>query len=162
MSYQALKEYLVAIVDRYKNLDKQGKTALLNEATEVTKLSRKHVIRLLKQPKEVLAKKKASGRKPKYPPELLLPHIRRLWIQMERISGRRMKAAYPDWLPFYKHPEFTPQVRLMLERMSAATLERLLSKIRAGLKAQNGLSGGYRRALRDNDRRPVRQHDHAD
>jgi hypothetical protein len=140
MSYQALKEYLVAIVDRYKNLNKQEKTALLNEATEVTKLSRKHVIRLLKQPKEVLAKKKASGRKAKYPPELLLPHIRELWVQMERISGRRMKAAYPDWLPFYKHPEFTPQIRLMLERMSAATLERFLRKIRAGLKAQNGLS----------------------
>jgi hypothetical protein len=140
MSYQALKEYLVAIVDRYKNLDKQGKTELLNEATEVTKLSRKHVIRLLQRPKEVLAKKKASGRKAKYAIETLLPHIRRLWIQMERISGRRMKAAYPDWLPFYKHPEFTPQIQLLLEQMSAATLERFLRKIRAGLKATNGLS----------------------
>jgi hypothetical protein len=140
MSYQALKEYLVAIVDRYKKLDRNGKTTLLNEATQVTKLSRKHLIRLLKQPKEVLAKKKASGRKPKYPAELLLPHIRELWIQMERISGRRMKAAYPDWLPFYQHAGFTPQIQLWLERMSAATLERFLRKIRAGLKATNGLS----------------------
>lgn len=140
MSYQALKEYLVRIVDRYKNADKQGKTVLLNEATQVTELSRKHLIRLLKQPKEVLAKKKASGRKPKYPKDMLITHIKTLWIQMERISGRRMKAAYPDWLPFYKHPEFTPQIRLLLERMSASTLERFLRQIRAGLKAQNGLS----------------------
>jgi hypothetical protein len=140
MSYQALKEYLVAIVDRYKKLDKQGKTALLNEATQVTKLSRKHLIRLLGRPKEVLAKKKASGRPAKYPVAQLLPHIRELWVQMERISGRRMKAAYPDWLPYYKHPDFTPQIRLWLERMSAATLERFLRRIRAGLKAQNGLS----------------------
>jgi hypothetical protein len=135
-----LKEYLTAIVDRYKKLDRKGKTALLNEATQVTRLSRKHLIRLLKQPKEILAQKKASGRKAKYSRELLLPHIRALWIQMERISGRRMKAAYADWLPFYKHPEFTPQIRLLLERMSAATLERFLRQIRAGLKAQNGLS----------------------
>ena len=82
MSYQAIKEYLIVIMDRYKNLDKQGKTTLLNEATQVTSLTRKHVIRLLKQPKEVLAKKKASGRKRSYPPELLIPHLKFLWIQM--------------------------------------------------------------------------------
>ena len=140
MSYQAIKEYLVAIVSRYKKLDRKGKTALLNEATQVTKLSRKHLIRLLKQPEEVLAKKKSSGRRPKYPPELLLPHLKFLWIQMERISGRRMKAAYVDWLPFYKHPEFTPQLRRLVEQMSASTLERLLRKLRRDDRAGKGLS----------------------
>lgn len=29
MSYQALREYLMAIVDRYKKLDRKGKTVLL-------------------------------------------------------------------------------------------------------------------------------------
>ena len=140
MSYQAIKEYLVAIVSRYKNLNRKGKTALLNEATQVTKLSRKHLIRLLKRPAVELAGKKPSGRKPTYPPELLLPHLKYLWTQMERISGRRMKAAYPDWLPFYDRSGFTPQVRLLLERMSASTLERLLRKLRRDLKAGKGLS----------------------
>lgn len=140
MSYQAIKEYLVVIVSRYKKLDRKGKTALLNEATEVTKLSRKHLIRLLKQPEEVLAKKKASGRRPQYPPELLLPHIRYLWTQMERISGRRMKPAYPDWLSYYRHPDFTPHVRLLLERMSVATLDRLLRQLRGEIRAGKGLS----------------------
>ena len=140
MSYQAIKEYLVAIVSRYKNLDRKGKTALLNEATQVTKLSRKHLIRLLQHPEEELAKKKPSGRNPQYPPELLLPHLRYLWIQMERISGKRMKAAYPDWLPYYKQPEFTTQVRMLLERMSPATLERFLRRFRGDAKASKGLS----------------------
>ena len=140
MSYQAVKEYLVAIVARYKKLDRKGKTSLLNEATQVTRLSRKHLIRMLQHPEEELAKKKASGRPPKYPPELLLPHIRYLWIQMERISGRRMKVAYADWLPFYQHPQLTPSLRLLLESMSAATLERLLGKIRRSLTADKGLS----------------------
>jgi hypothetical protein len=140
MSYQAIKEYLIAIVSRYKNSDRKGKTALLNEATQVTRLSRKHLIRLLQRPEEVLAKRKPSGRRPTYVPNQLLPHIRYLWIQMERISGRRMKAAYPDWLHFYRHPELTPALRVLLEKMSASTLERFLRKIRGSLTAGKGLS----------------------
>ena len=138
MSYQALKEYIVIIWERYNKLNKEGKTALLNEATEVTKLSRKHLIRSLNQPKEVLARKKPSGRNPKYCRELLLPVIKYLWEQMERISARRMKAAYPDWLPKCVDPRVTPQVCLMLEAMSASTLERLLAQIRGSLRATNG------------------------
>ena len=140
MSYQAIKEYLLAILSRYKQADKKGKTALLNEATQVTHLSRKHLIRCLKLPQETLQKKKLSGRKAKYPPDLLLPHIRYLWGQMERISGRRMKAAYADWLPFHQTSEFTVEIRLLLERMSVATLERLLRKLRGEIKAGKGLS----------------------
>jgi hypothetical protein len=58
MSYQATKEYLVAIVSRYKNLNKNGQTTLLDEAIKVTKLSRKHLIKLLKLPEQALEKKK--------------------------------------------------------------------------------------------------------
>ncbi len=138
MSYQAIKEYLVAIVSRYKNLDKQGKTALLNEATQVTQLSRKHLIKLLKRPQEILARNKPSGRRAKYSLERLLPHVRFLWIQMERISGRRMKAAYKDWLPRYQPPAFPPGHRLLIEKMSVSTLERFLRNIRGS--AGKGLS----------------------
>jgi hypothetical protein len=89
MSYQTIKEYLMAVVERYQKADKSGKSKMLTEAVAVTKLSRKHLIRVLKQPKEVIAKRKASGRKKKYDPEILNPHIKFLWIQMERISDCR-------------------------------------------------------------------------
>jgi hypothetical protein len=59
---------------------------------------------------------------------------------MERISARRMKAAYLDWLPYYKHIEFTPKVHRLLEEMSAATLERFLRTLRGELRASKGLS----------------------
>jgi hypothetical protein len=140
MSYQAIKEYLCAIVTRYQKADKRGKTLLLTEAQEVSKLSRKHLIRLLKQPKEILEKKKPSGRKPNYQPELLRPHIQHLWIQMERLSAKRMEAGFSDWLPYYQDPEFTPQVRLLLEQMSVSTLERFLRSIRRSLATSKGLS----------------------
>ena len=140
MSYQAIKEYLTVILERYKKLNKKGKTHLLNEATQVTGLTRKHLIRLLKQPAEALANRKSSGRRRKYLPEVFTPHIRHLWEQMERISGRRMKAAYPDWLPFYDHPDCTPGIQIGLQEMSVSTLERFLRGIRGGLRASKGLS----------------------
>jgi hypothetical protein len=142
MSYQAMKEYLIAIVERYQKADKSGKSQMLTEATEVTKLSRKHLIRVLKQSKDVISKKKPSGRKKKYDPEILIPHIQFLWIQMERISSRRMKAAFLDWLSFYRQqePTFTPQMNLWLEQMSASTLERFLRAIRSDPAANHGLS----------------------
>jgi hypothetical protein len=140
MSYHAIKEYLSAIVTRYQNSDKKRKTAILDEAIEVTKYSRKQLIRLLGQPAEELAKKKPSGRKPKYPPELLRPHIQYLWIQMERVNSRRMKAALPEWLKFYQPEDFTSQLRLALEQISAATLERFLRSIRRTLAGTKGLS----------------------
>jgi hypothetical protein len=140
MSYHATKEYLCAIVARYQKSDKRRKTILLNEAQEVTKLSRKQLIRLLNQPLEILTKKKPSGRKPKYSPELLRPHIQYLWIQMERISSRRMKAAMSEWLRFYHPMGFQQQTRLALEQISAGTLERFLRSIRRTLAATKGLS----------------------
>ncbi len=107
MSYQATKEYLAAIVDRNKKGTRLQKSKMLTEAISVTGLTRKHLVRLLKLPKEKILKKKSSGRPKKYPVALLLPHIQFLWIQMERISARRMMEAYSDWLPVYKDPAFT-------------------------------------------------------
>jgi hypothetical protein len=140
MSYQAIKEYLIAIYPRYQDADKKGKSRLLDEASLVTQKSRKHLIRLLNSAPSILNHKKASGRNPIYDRDLLMPHIRFLWIQMERISGRRMKEAYPDWLTDYQSDDFTTGMRLQLELMSASTLERYLKSIRNSDIAFKGLS----------------------
>lgn len=58
---------------------------------------------------------------------------------MERINGRRMKAALVDWLPDYEHPEFGPEQRKQLQLMSAATMERVLSLVRRSEEANKGL-----------------------
>jgi len=140
MSYQAIREYLIAVLPRYQAAEKKGKSQILDEAFLVTQLTRKHLIRQLNETQEILALKKPSGRRPLYDRELLLPHVRFLWIQMERICGKRMKAAYPDWLPRYTSETFTTAVRLQLEKMSAATLERMLRVIRKGEAASKGLT----------------------
>lgn len=140
MSYQAVKEYLCAIVTRYQKADKKGKSVLLTEAVEVTKYSRKHLIRLMNQTEKELSRKKPSGRKPKYTPELYRPHILYLWIQMERVSAERMKMGFKDWLPYYNEPGFTHEIRIGLEAMHASTLERFLRSIRRSESANKGIS----------------------
>ena len=140
MSYQASKEYLAAIIDGYKKATKAEKTRLLTEASRITGLSRKHLVRMMKLSKERLLRRKASGRPKKYPRALLMPHIQFLWVQMERVSAKRMKANYPDWLLFYKAEGFTSEVRLWLERMSASTLARFLRELRQSQTVVKGLS----------------------
>jgi hypothetical protein len=140
MSYQATKEYLMRLYDRYRESSKSEKKRLLSEAVFFTKKSRKHLIRMLSGPKESLTKKKSSGRPCLYPQDLLQPHIRSIWIAMERVSGCRMKAGLPDWLRYYDDPSCDSRVRYLLDKMSAPTLERRLTKLRGEERAAKGLS----------------------
>jgi hypothetical protein len=139
MSYQAIQEYLKKIRSRYRESTKKDKSRLLLEAGKVTDLSRKHLIRVLNEPDERASAKRGSGKPPIYHEEILMPHIRSLWISMERISGKRMKAALVDWLPHYEAQGFDKHTYMLLEKMSAATLERFLRKIRGETKAEKGL-----------------------
>jgi hypothetical protein len=76
------------------------------------------------------------GRKPRYDARLI-EHVTILWGSMERICEKRMKAALPIWLPFYKHPGFTHDLRGPLLTMSPSTLGRFL---KLGMKRVKGLS----------------------
>jgi hypothetical protein len=60
---------------------------------------------------------------------------------MERICPKRMKAALPIWLPFYRAPEFDPRLKAQCLAMSASTLERFLKR---GRKTLKGLSATKR------------------
>ena len=59
---------------------------------------------------------------------------------MERISARRMKPAFRDWLPYYKHPGYSLEIQQHLEFMSISTLERFIRGLRRSLASGKGLS----------------------
>lgn len=139
MGYQAIREYLLKLHGRYQESGKAEKGRLLEEAEFFTGKSRKHLIRVLSSPIEQLERKKASGRPLTYREELL-PHLRAIWIAMERISGDRMKAALPDWLRFYEGENFDLRQRRLLLSMSPATIERFLKTLRGEEKVGKGLS----------------------
>ncbi len=142
VSYQARIEYLRALVKIYLPANKKKKTQLLDDAEKLTGEHRKSLIRILNSNSpELNNKKEKCGSKIKYPEELLMPHIKYLWKEMERISPKRMKAAYADWLPLYHENDVNNHVKYLLQKMSASTLARFIKKIKKNdFDSQKGLT----------------------
>lgn len=136
MSIEARREYLTAIWERYRKAKRREKTAILNEYIQVTGLNRKYAIWRLSQPLERFEGSRRAGAPRRYARADLLPFVRELWLSMEQIGAKRMKAALPIWLPFYRDGDeaFTVAHRDALLRMSASTLERLLHEIRQAMR----------------------------
>jgi hypothetical protein len=143
MSIEARREYLRAIWERYSKGSKKQKTLILNEYIEVTKLNRKYAIRRLSQPLERFSERHRAGAPRRYDRKELLPFVRELWLAMEQIGAKRMKAALSIWLPFYLNADCTQDHRLALLKMSASTLERILHEIRQAMKPKG--YGGTRK-----------------
>lgn len=140
MKHQAVNNYLNAIYEIYQAGSKEKKSQLLDIAELVTKRTRKQLIRRLNRLKEQEERGLVVkvGRPLIYSREELIPHIRYLWLQMERVSAKRMKEAFKLWLPKYK--ECPAHLRVELEKMSPTTLSRYLKDIRGREAPKKGLS----------------------
>lgn len=126
MPIEIRRAYLSEIRLRYKNSTKKQKTLILNEFCLNCRYNRKYAIRILKG--EITPHTKRPGPKPRY--SEALPALKELWMLMGQMCSKKMKAALPLWLPFYKP---TKRVEELLLRMSAATIDRLLRPVRAPL-----------------------------
>lgn len=140
MKHQAVNNYLNAIYETYQEANKEKKSQILDLAELITKRTRKQLIRRLNRLKEQEERCFALkvGRPLIYSREELLPHIRYLWVRIERVSAKRMKEAFKLWLPKYK--ECPPHLKAQLEKMSATTLSRYLKEIRGSEAPKKGLS----------------------
>lgn len=138
MNNQTVKEVIVSLKAEYQASTKRAKKISLDHLVAITKRSRKHVIKEINKSEEELKKKKASGRPSKYNKAELLPHIKYLWLQMERISAGRMRSGLRDWLPKYK--DCPGYIKMQLLSLSASTLGRYLSEVRETLEPNHGLS----------------------
>lgn len=127
-------EHIKRIQERYRGSDKRKKSMILSEFCLTWNIDRKHAIKLLNGSRG--GPRKKAGRKPQYD-SALVRHITVLWDSMERIHPKRMKAAIPIWLPFYRDPELDPKLKAQLLAMSASTIERFLNR---GRKVIKGLS----------------------
>jgi len=131
VSYPAIIEYLQALAKIYFSAKKDKKTQLLDDAAQVTGRHRKSLIRTLNLDRPIENKKKQNcGTRIKYPQEMLLPHVRYLWIAMERISPKRAKAAFEEWLPMYHENGVDNHIKYLLQKMSASTLGRFIKIIK--------------------------------
>jgi len=127
-------EHIKRIRERYRQADKSLKSRMVTEVCLTWDVERKYAIKLLNGKRGGLKQK--AGRKALYD-EKLVRHLIVLWDSMERICPKRMKAALPVWLPFYRDPEFDPNLKFQALKMSASTIERFLNR---GRKVIKGLS----------------------
>lgn len=132
MSHQAKREYLKSIHLRYQESTRDQKKHILDEFCSVCGYTRKYAIRVLNG--VLKTKPPKSGRRPTYAHESLLPALYWLWLKMGKINSKRMKTALPSWLPYTNDEKLTPELRALLLKMSASTIERLLKRARVKIK----------------------------
>lgn len=136
--HELIWDHSKRIGDRYRDASKGAKKAILNEFCHTWGVTRKYAIRLLGG--KTVPKGRKAGRPSKYDGRLV-QHLTVLWASMERICPKRMKAALPLWLPFYRAPGFDPRLKAECLAMSASTIERFIQR---GRKTLKGLSGTRR------------------
>src|SRR5580704_1219903 len=139
MGAKSKKEYLAAIWDRYHRVGRRFKSKILDEFCAVCGYCRKYAIGLLSQ--QPRPKPKRRGPRRCYDQRVLEP-LKAIWLTSEQMCSKRLKAALPVWLPFYEqeHGPLPAAVRQELLRISPASIDRLLRKVRARYPGK-GLSG---------------------
>ncbi len=137
MSEKSIEEYTEKLRGRYARMTgKRARGKLLDECVEVTGWERKHVNKVL-----LGIKRRSKGRRGKrgapvrYDGDEMLGFLKECWRAMDQPCGKRMKDMLPCWA---LHLDCPAEVREQLERMSAASIDRLLcgTKIKAGKKVR--------------------------
>lgn len=125
MPNKLLKAYLSKIRERYKNAPKGLKTRILSEFCINSGYERKHGSRILGGKLEPRTKR--PGPAEKYGPEVV-QHLKILWEATNRVCSKKLKAALPLWLDFYK--DASVEVKRKLLAMSASTIDKKLKPYR--------------------------------
>lgn len=129
MTLGSVREYAAAMRHRYLGAGKREKTQLLNEFCTVTGYHRKAAVRLLGRGP---GKTDRRGPRPRY--GLPVAHaLRQLWEAGDRLCSKRLAPFLPELMTaLERHGELVlePEVRELLLRMSASTIDRLLRPYR--------------------------------
>ncbi len=134
MSPRSKREYLAAIVKRYRAASRGIKTVILNEFCSACGYHRKHALRLLRTFRRFTQKTPAKrGRRPVYDPELLKVPLTRIWKAANLPCSKRLKAIISLWLPGYikTYGPIPEKTAIALLQISAPTIDRILKPVRA-------------------------------
>jgi len=126
---KARREYLARIRYRYKKASRKAKKLILDEFCAVCGYHRKHAIRLLRGKASPPRKKK--GPASIYDNPEFIQALRTIWNAAGNICSRRLKAAIPIFLPWYKkHYMLSPETERLLLDVSPKTMDRKLKSLR--------------------------------
>lgn len=125
MPIEARREYLKALLERYKKATRKQKTIILTEFCEVCGYNRKYAILILKKGLR-LDKKSRPGRKLKYDLEFAAS-LKEVWEFTGRICSKKLVAAVPLWMKFF---EFSDRDQKLLLQISSSSIDRVLKPYR--------------------------------
>lgn len=137
VSKTARKEIVEAVRARYGKATKLEKGLILGEFTAVSGHHRKHAIRLLSSLMKVQVKTVMASRR--VYDEAVKTALTIIWEAADRICGKRLKAAIPNLIRAMEkhgHLQLDPGVRKLVLKVSAATIDRLLTPVRKGAGAR--------------------------
>ena len=131
MSLPSKREYLQRIHGRYQRAGRLHKTRILDEFCAICGYHRKTALKLLNR-SLVPPGRRRPGPKPTYPPELILPPLKTIWLASDQLCSKLLQAALPEWLSFYEqlHGPLDPHVSQLLRAISPAQIDRLLRPVR--------------------------------
>jgi hypothetical protein len=141
MSSKSKSEYLEHCRKRYERRNREGRSAMINEVSEVMGWGRKHTIKALNG--KVSHGKKAQKRGSKSRcSEAERRIIVGIWKASEQPCGMRLKATLPLWLASYAahHGAIEDEVQKRILSCSGRTLERITLAHR--INSEGGKSRG--------------------
>ena len=133
MPIEARKQYLRAIIERYKKASRREKNIILNEFCEVCKYNRKYAILILNTDPKLTGKKLKPGRPSKYD-EAFTVCLKEVWESTGRICSKKLKAAMPLWINFF---DFSELNKTLLLNIGSSSIARVLKmhRIQKGISA---------------------------
>jgi hypothetical protein len=131
MSQKSKEEYLENCRARYPSRNRQGKSAMIDEVSDVLGWDRKHTIKALNGKVSLGLQAKKRGSKPSYG-AMEVEVIIAIWRLSEQPCGVRLKATLPEWLASYQshHGKLTKAFRNRITGYSARTLDRITAPYR--------------------------------
>ena len=92
MPIEARRQYLIAIVERYKKANRKQKSVILTEFCEVCGYNRKYAILILNTDPKEGPKKPKPERPPKYD-EVFAECLKTIWKATGRICSKKLIVA---------------------------------------------------------------------
>ena len=132
ISTKAMSELLRALRQRYRESTKREKSTILDEFVAVTKCHRKHAV--VCYGAVTMNRQRSPRLRRRIYDEAVREALIIAWEASDRICGKRLKAILPillDSMEHHGHIDLDPLVRDRLLKVSPATIDRLLSPVRA-------------------------------
>ena len=129
MTLNSVKEYVVAIRDRYQKANKKEKGLILDEFVKVTGYHRKAATRLLGKSSKSASKHR--GRQPEY--QTVLTPLKIVWEASNRLCSKRLKPFLPEMVRVLKRNgelQIDAATEAQLKKLSPSTIDRLLGPAR--------------------------------